>query len=417
MRIIDWNTRLLSKADGRMEYIRDQISIGESIVVLQEVEPSAIEGIRSMFDGIADVRYSLDHRPPGRYDGTGRKLGVAILVSSDMKVISSDVLHRALLPDRTLLVDVDTGHGMLRVMGLHSITGCSHGKAKDLQYHTFAECIDDLHPDIVTIDANEPEADAPTVDGMVFWCSGARIFFESLVSEGLVDSLVHYRDTVGHVSGECLEVSHITGKGKTRNPRRYDFIFLRPDRFGNGACNYDLELAERLRSDHAVVTVDTVLTGTECEVVDDGDIPGEYYPDYDPGIDGATWNALVSDHRVFTECSLRVLGLMMEMGGEATCMQMAERYGGDFRTYRNILTQLAVRVHRAIGCPRPVNSRGETRTWPVLFRGRPATDVEEGSTMWIVRDGLRSALESSRNPDMEDGSDDGCPSYDCSMEG
>ena len=410
MRIIDWNTKWLSNVDQRIEHLKGMFDGQSTIAILQEVKPTAIDGIRSMFEGVADVRYSLDHRPPGRYDSGSRKLGIVIIVSSDMKVVRSDVLSRSLMPDRTLMVDVKTPSGIMRIIGLHSITGCEHKKAKTIQFLSFAECVDDLHPDVVAFDANEPEVDSPTIDGKVFWMPGAKVFFESMESEGLVDALVKYRDLSGYVDGTCIEVSHETGKGHTVTPRRYDHVFIRADRFSNGSCTYDLQKAYELKSDHALVVVDTDFSA-RVDIVDGSDeVCQEYYPDYNPGIDGSTWKELVSDPSIFTERSLRILDLMMEMGGEATCTQLAARYGGDYGTYRNILTQLALRVHKATGCPRPVLSNGATKTWPVIFNGRPASDSEDGAVLWIIREGLKEALTSARVEEREMAEDDeeGC---------
>ena len=51
----------------------------------------------------------------------------------------------------TLMADLEYNGKALRVMGLHSITGISHKRAKSMQFLSFAESIDEFKPDIVVI--------------------------------------------------------------------------------------------------------------------------------------------------------------------------------------------------------------------------------------------------------------------------
>ena len=159
MNILNWNISWAKDIMPKIEYLRNQI-LGESfIVILQEVKPHAYNTIRECLSDIAQMEYSLLYRIPSRYDTDSRKLGVAILTSKDIAIERAEVLDRVLMPDRTLMVDVCYNNLCLRVLGLHSITGCQHGKAKEIQYFSFAEAIDTYKPDIVGIDANEPETD------------------------------------------------------------------------------------------------------------------------------------------------------------------------------------------------------------------------------------------------------------------
>lgn len=65
-------------------------------------------------------------------------------------------------------------------MGLHSITGCSYQSAKSIQYDMFTEFVDEYKPDIIGMDANEPNVDSCDIDKMTFYDrngTGAKIFF------------------------------------------------------------------------------------------------------------------------------------------------------------------------------------------------------------------------------------------------
>lgn len=78
------------------------------------------------------------------------------------------MLERTLFPERTLYMEVNNENQLFKIMGLHSITGCDYSKAKSIQFYSFAEVIDLYKPDIVAIDANEPQVDHYDVKEMIF---------------------------------------------------------------------------------------------------------------------------------------------------------------------------------------------------------------------------------------------------------
>lgn len=170
----------------------------------------AYECLKQSFEDIANIEYSLDYRIPGRYDTDSRKLGVAILVSKDLRIKNAQVLNRALMPDRTLMVDVEYQNTTLRVLGLHSITGCHHLKAKEIQFFSFAEAIDEYKPDIVGIDANEPQYDHYEISQMKFFDNyskgnGCKTFFETMRDNGIVDAFIKDYDIEKYVEANTLQ--------------------------------------------------------------------------------------------------------------------------------------------------------------------------------------------------------------------
>lgn len=110
----------------------------------------------------------MNYRKASKFDTNARKLGIAILVSKDFKINNVQVLERTLFPERTLCMEVMKGNQLLKIMGLHSIIGCDYSKAKSIQFYSFAEAIDLYKPDIVAIDANEPQIDHYDVKEMIF---------------------------------------------------------------------------------------------------------------------------------------------------------------------------------------------------------------------------------------------------------
>ena len=260
MKILNWNISWANDTMSKIEYLRNQISGESFIVILQEVKPHAYDAIKEQLSDVAEMGYSLSYRIPGKYDTDSRKLGVAILISKDITVKKVGVLDRALMPDRTLMVDAVYKNTPLRILGLHSITGCQHGKAKEIQYFSFAEAIDTYKPDIVGIDANEPQIDHYDIGRMKFFDNhqngkGCKTFFETMTQNDLSDAFVKDYDRSKFVNGECLTTSHVIRRGGKKV--RYDFLFINEQKISDYSCEYKYEEAVLAGSDHAVILIKT----------------------------------------------------------------------------------------------------------------------------------------------------------------
>ncbi len=252
MKIIDWNISYNHAAGPKVELLKKVIDNDSYIAILQEVMPVQYEVIKKHFE---NARYSLDYRKPGKFDTKQRQLGIAIITSDDIIIKQADVLSRCLLPDRTLVVDVDYKGHTLRIIGLHSITGVSHKKAKSMQFLSFAESIDELQPDIIAFDANEPAIDHYDIEKMEFFDNqdkgkGAETFFKTLRETGLQDVYLVNYDIEKYIKGEPLTTSHrfaVNNKSK-----RYDFIFINKDLVALQS-DYLYDEAVRAGSDHAII--------------------------------------------------------------------------------------------------------------------------------------------------------------------
>ena len=259
MKIINWNISCMKGIFDKIDYLREIVNDQSFVIILQEVKYNSYKEIQTAFQDVANIEYSLHYRAPGKYDTDSRKLGIAILVSRDIKILSAQVLDRALMPDRTLLVDVEYGKQNIRILGLHSVTGCQHLKAKEIQYFSFAEAVDEFKPDIVGIDANEPKVDHYDTSKMIFFDNynkgkGCKIFFESMKANGLTDSFIKNYDKRRFVLGEYLTTSYIIKRGNKRV--RYDFLFVNDKKIGEYSCKYEYEQAIKAGSDHAAVILE-----------------------------------------------------------------------------------------------------------------------------------------------------------------
>lgn len=116
--------------------------------------------------------------------------------------------------------------------------------------------------------------------------------------------------------------------------------------------------------------------------------------DYTPGLTEEDWLALLGDDKVFTTGSLEIMKRMKDYGGQATCTQLAVKYGETKNFYLTGSTALAKRVVEKTGCPVLTDDKNEnSKWWPVLYIGRHATKDEQGSYIWKLRDELSAALD------------------------
>ena len=121
----------------------------------------------------------------------------------------------------------------------------------------------------------------------------------------------------------------------------------------------------------------------------------EWIPaNYEPGITVETWKKLLKDDSVFTRDSEDIITRIKEMGGQATCVELANKYGNTVDFYRNGSVALAKRVQKQTDCAVATREDGSVRWWAVLYIGRKAEDEEAGTFVWKLRDELVQALDS-----------------------
>ena len=122
--------------------------------------------------------------------------------------------------------------------------------------------------------------------------------------------------------------------------------------------------------------------------------PDEWIPKgYDPGISAEKWAELLADGDVFTPDSLLIVNRMHAYGGQATCTQLAAKYGETTNFYNVGSSQLAQRVAKKLGLAEVEIRPGEKRWWPILYLGKPAGKEEEGWFTWKLRGELAQALD------------------------
>jgi len=260
MRYINWNIKCYCNIIPILELLKKESLSSDCIIALQEVMPDKVDAIVEEFGDNYHILYSLECRKPDdEYDTDNRRLGVMLLVSKDYDIVEWNVCSRCLFPERTLYAKISKDNKMFTIMTFHSITGVSFKMGKAVQFRSFAEAVRDLKPDIVSLDANEPKIDHYDISKMEFFDQGdkgkgAKLFFESIAKEGLVDAYSVKYDRSGYTYGEPLCTSHVIN-GKIK--RRYDFVFVKKD-MAVLSTKYMYEEACEASSDHAMIV--TALT-------------------------------------------------------------------------------------------------------------------------------------------------------------
>ena len=84
---------------------------------------------------------------------------------------------------------------------------------------------------------------------------------------------------------------------------------------------------------------------------------------------------------------------MLDYGGQATCKQLAIKYGEAAGFYNMGSSSLARRVVEKTNCPLMPRDSENSRWWPVLYTGKSADAKEDGSYIWRLRDELIQALK------------------------
>ena len=189
---------------------------------------------------------------------------------------------------------------------------------------------------------------------------------------------------------------------------------------GNGAVDnviggfkmYD-EIREALRADDDIRTMlDSVLTDScyadpelVTATIDFGFYLARFYiesqekwfpplEEYTPGVSVEDWLDLLNNKDVFDESSLIVIQRFYEIGGQATCSELAQKYGNTAMHYSGIVSGLAKRIHKKTDCPVIKNELSEnSKWWPILFVGKDADKQQTGAYVWKLRDELKAALD------------------------
>lgn len=112
---------------------------------------------------------------------------------------------------------------------------------------------------------------------------------------------------------------------------------------------------------------------------------------YDPEISTEEYKRLLTDNSIIKKEWSDVLSSIYKMGGQATCLQIANQYGNTAQHYNANATNIARAIQRHTECPVYEDAK-YGGYWCILFYGKIA-DSEEGSFVWKLREPLFDAIK------------------------
>ena len=123
--------------------------------------------------------------------------------------------------------------------------------------------------------------------------------------------------------------------------------------------------------------------------------------EYNPGLTTAEWVAfLQEDAKTYPE-TIKMLKIMLELGGEATCKKLSEILGEVPQSWSSRGSNLGKRAKNKYGLPPCMDGETE-RYFPVAFLGRRDKTNDDNLYAWKLRDELKDALEKMFDEKKED---------------
>lgn len=141
-----------------------------------------------------------------------------------------------------------------------------------------------------------------------------------------------------------------------------------------------------LATDLAYCYTERILKGQKAEQ--------EWEPkDYNPGITVANWISLLANKEVYHESAKTVIERLVDYGGQATCTQLAQKYGDNANTYNVNSIAFAKKVYEKTHCKLAEREDESVRWWSILYMGKKADKDDDGVYIWKLRPELAEALK------------------------
>lgn len=102
----------------------------------------------------------------------------------------------------------------------------------------------------------------------------------------------------------------------------------------------------------------------KCGIMEEG------VEEYDPKITKEKWLELLKDEKIFNFNSMCMTRRFLDIGGEATCVELANKYGKTYSAYISFSIWLATRIQKSTSCKMPPEREENARLWPILYVGR-----------------------------------------------
>ena len=131
---------------------------------------------------------------------------------------------------------------------------------------------------------------------------------------------------------------------------------------------------------------------------DNAFVSGGWWPAreiYDPGISVEQWRRILQTKSLVSDNCLVALSRLRLYGGEATCSELASRFGQNKNFFNSNISTASEKIVDNHECDQPpLRESGDNRWWPVLCLGKRATKKHDGSYIYKLRPELKEALDS-----------------------
>lgn len=133
------------------------------------------------------------------------------------------------------------------------------------------------------------------------------------------------------------------------------------------------------------------------------DGPGEGFgpslEEYDPGLTSEQYEAVFSDANIVKRRWLDVVYYVYKMGGQASCKQIASKYGNTPQHYNSNAYTVARKVIETTGCPTDVEDDGKEWFISTIFFGKPISG-NEGTYIFKIRKPVEDAIKAMEKKGM-----------------
>lgn len=142
-----------------------------------------------------------------------------------------------------------------------------------------------------------------------------------------------------------------------------------------------------------ILTQDIIYFGSRME--SKADTEG-YWPtleEYDPNLTSEDWSRFILEaEKPSHPNSIRMLKCLMDSGGEASCKQLAQKYGGTASAYVGCSVNLGRRAKKYFGLP-PCMENGQERFFTIPFLGKYVPEDGRKNYTYRIRPELAEALK------------------------
>ena len=186
LRFVSWNIHGKKHVSHLLDLLQKYAG---DLVALQEVTVPAYQALveSKLFAWSA---FSLDLRSPQGDEGRGRRLGCALLGQATYRFKHAFLLEQAPLPERALIVEVESPIGPLTLVSFHAPPSVSWQEKKPLAFLALARWLAKHQTRVlVGMDANTPKTDHPDSEQNECWWDGEPLLLGSRPLHPLRDAL------------------------------------------------------------------------------------------------------------------------------------------------------------------------------------------------------------------------------------